>query len=107
MKTTKTPATSTKREGRTWRELFPTYAEHGVTRTMVPVSVRIVRDTEWNEYRCELWTDGAHRVNADFYTDDTGDALGTAAAMLRIAVQQHQRDATHARTSMLNAVNAA
>jgi len=87
-KTTKTPATSTKREGRTWRELFPTYAEHGVTRTMVPVSVRIVRDIEWNEYRCELWSDGAHLLHSDYYTEDTSDALTTAAAMLRIKAQQ-------------------
>jgi len=69
--TTRTnPTTTTPTRDRAWRRLFPTYAEHGVTRTMCPVEVRIVRDVEWDEYRCELWTDGAHRFNADYHTDD-------------------------------------
>ena len=97
--------TSTTKQVRTWRRLFPAWATHGVFRGMCAVEVRIVRDPDWGEYRCELWVDGVHRTNATYYADDTNDALLTGAAMLSDAVRQWLRDDTHARSAMSNATN--
>ncbi|PPE71491.1 hypothetical protein [Caldimonas thermodepolymerans] len=34
------------------------------------------------EYRVELWVGGLRRYEADYWTEDHGDALRTAAAMV-------------------------
>lgn len=41
---------------------------------------RIYRDSEWQEWRVCFYQDGRHLLNADFHTDDKGDAQHTARA---------------------------
>lgn len=50
------------------------------------VAVRVVRDAEWNEYRAELWIDGAAVPDATYHTDDRRDAIATARVMAAEAV---------------------
>lgn len=46
-------------------------------------TVYVLLDTEWDEYRVELWIDGEHQKAADHHTDDKQDALQTAALMVK------------------------
>jgi len=46
-------------------------------------TVKVYRDTEWNEYVCRLFIDGVELVNASYHTsDDKEDALDTANSMI-------------------------
>lgn len=39
---------------------------------------RVYRDTEWDEFVVKFWVDGERREQADYYTNDRGDAISTA-----------------------------
>jgi len=45
-------------------------------------TVKVYRDTEWNEYVSRLFKDGVELVNASYHTDDKEDALDTANSMI-------------------------
>ncbi len=45
--------------------------------------VVIRKDSETDEYRARLYTYGTPKPDADYFTDDFGDAKGTARAMAR------------------------
>ena len=48
------------------------------------IRTRIVRDTEWNEFRIEAYgMDGSRIPEADCFEENRGDAEDTAAAMVR------------------------
>lgn len=51
-------------------------AEHG------PSRVKTYWDSEDREYVVRLWCSGTERKNAEYFTDDEDDAIGTAEAML-------------------------
>ena len=44
--------------------------------------VKIYRDSEWGEYVCRLFVDGAELTESSYHTDDSQDALETGARML-------------------------
>lgn len=52
-------------------------ALNGASRT-----VKVYYDSDLAEYVAKLYVDGKHYEPADYFTDDKGDALGTASAML-------------------------
>lgn len=41
-------------------------------------SVKIYRDTDWNEFRVEFYVNGKHQVDADYHTDDKQDAMDSS-----------------------------
>ena len=47
------------------------------------VMVKVYRDSEWNEFVCRLFVDGAEMKSASYHTDDKQDAIDTAQAMFR------------------------
>jgi hypothetical protein len=47
------------------------------------VIVKIYRDSEWNEFVCRLFVNGAELTDASYHTDDKQDAIDTAQAMWR------------------------
>lgn len=49
------------------------------------VTVKVYRDTDWEEFVCKMWVNGAYQSAADYHTDDKGDALSTAKDMARKA----------------------
>jgi hypothetical protein len=42
----------------------------------------VSKRNEWGEYRVKLYIDGKYQQNADYFTDDKGDAVQTARAMV-------------------------
>ena len=44
-------------------------------------SVRVTYSSDWQEYRARLSIDGHPQESADYFTDDKGDAIGTAQHM--------------------------
>lgn len=46
-------------------------------------TVKVYRDSEWNEYRAVLYVDGVKDLNSDAFDDDKESILGTAKAMAR------------------------
>lgn len=46
-------------------------------------TVRVYRDPYTGEYRVRVWVDGSPRKAADYFTEDSVDALDTARAMLK------------------------
>lgn len=44
---------------------------------------KVYKDSEYNEHRVKFYTDGKHRKDADYHTDDKSDAEGTAKAELK------------------------
>lgn len=43
---------------------------------------KIRYDQEWQEYRVELWIEGTHIVEGDYFAYDFEDAMSTAEAMV-------------------------
>jgi hypothetical protein len=41
-------------------------------------TVKVYRDTEWNEYICRLFIDGIEHKDSSYHTDDKEDALASA-----------------------------
>jgi hypothetical protein len=39
---------------------------------------KVYRDSEWQEWRVKFYQDGQHLAEADYHTDDKGDAQHTA-----------------------------
>jgi hypothetical protein len=46
---------------------------------------KIYRDIDWNEYRVKFYFNGRYNPDADYHTDDYGDALGTAKKIVHSA----------------------
>ena len=44
--------------------------------------VKVYKDSEWNEYVCRLFANGAEMYSSAYHTDDKQDALDTADRML-------------------------
>lgn len=44
-------------------------------------TVKVYRDSEWNEYRARLYESGKLYAPADYHTDDRTDAIETAKKM--------------------------
>lgn len=44
--------------------------------------VKVYRDSDWNEYICRLFANGAEMYSSAYHTDDKQDALDTANNML-------------------------
>lgn len=51
------------------------------------ITVKVMFDKEWEEYRTQLFIDGVHQEKADYHTDDKEDATQTAAVMLKEATR--------------------
>lgn len=51
---------------------------------------KVRKDTDYNEYRVELHSDGVHQKDADYHTDDKEEAHHTAKAMVAHA-QKHEK----------------
>ena len=52
------------------------------------VSVKVMYDNEWQEYRCQLFVKGFHQgINSDYHTGDKEDAISTALVMLNDAIK--------------------
>lgn len=49
------------------------------------VVAKLYRDTEWEEFIVKLWVGGVYQSNADYHTDDKGDAQSTMKDMVRRA----------------------
>ena len=45
-------------------------------------SIKVYRDTEWNEFLIQFFENGQHQADADYHTDDSEDAHDTAAKWL-------------------------
>lgn len=45
-------------------------------------SVKVYRDTDWNEFVVRFFENGIHQLDADYYTDDKDDAIDTAGRWL-------------------------
>ena len=45
----------------------------------------VFKDTEWDEYVVQFWLDGKLLQDADYHTDDKGDAQGTAKSWISAA----------------------
>lgn len=45
-------------------------------------SIKVYRDTEWNEFVIQFFENGQHQAEADYHTDDKEDAHDTAAKWL-------------------------
>lgn len=43
---------------------------------------KVLLDTEYDEYVVQLHEAGVHRESADYFTNDKGDAVGTAKLMV-------------------------
>lgn len=46
-------------------------------------TIKVYRNTEWNEYVAQHWFNGQHLHQDDAHDDDKESILGTAAAMLK------------------------
>lgn len=44
-------------------------------------TVKVYRDSEWQEYVVRLYVDGKLQPNADYFTNNKEDALSTGACM--------------------------
>lgn len=49
-----------------------------ISNTQTGRSATVYRDAEFNEYRVKFYQDGKHQTEADYHTDDKGDAQRTA-----------------------------
>jgi len=50
------------------------------------ITVKVMFDAEWQEYRCQLYVEAHHQgEKTDYHTDDKQDAMDTAKAMLKEA----------------------
>lgn len=45
-------------------------------------SIKVYRDTDWNEFLIQFFENGQHQSDADYHTDDSEDAQDTAAKWL-------------------------
>lgn len=61
-----------------------------ISNTKAGREARVYRDAEWQEFRVKFFQDGTHQVNADYHTDDKGDAQHTARSWV-----WHQAAVTH------------
>lgn len=43
-------------------------------------SFKVMRDSEWNEYRVKFYCNDSRLVEADYHTDDKEDAIDTGVA---------------------------
>lgn len=50
----------------------------------------VYRDAEWGEFRVCFTLNGTEKPRADYFTDDKGDAIGTARAMCHLPPVQRQ-----------------
>jgi len=41
-------------------------------------SVKIYRDTDWNEFKVQFYLNGKHQADADYHTDDKQDAMDSS-----------------------------
>jgi len=52
------------------------------------VIVKIYRDSEWNEFVCRLFVNGAELKDSSYHTDDKQDAIDTAQSMLLLSYME-------------------
>ena len=45
-------------------------------------SIKVYRDTDWNEFLIQFFENGQHQADADYHTDDAEDARDTAGKWL-------------------------
>jgi hypothetical protein len=59
--------------------------------------VYLIRDSDWDEYRIELWVKGEHQPLSDYHSDNKEDAKQTMARILDNAINMRKAKETHAR----------
>jgi hypothetical protein len=60
---------------------FSNVAADSATMKLNDLSVKVYRDTEWDEYSVRVFKNGVEQVMASYHTDDKQDAIDTARAM--------------------------